>query len=302
MLNFKPKLKRKNFNLQKEEGFTLVESLIAIALVTVGLVGAVTLITYAISTVSFVRGKLLASQFAQEGIEVVRNMRDNNWLAGKIATNNWWEGLNYGENNFIVPVFTDNPSGDWSLVPATSDNRKIYLFYNNETNEKFYGQGNLPSSSGWERKEISFERWLRLVYKGEEDKLEVISYVVWREKGRTHNFEIKDYLYNWQTGLGVCPPGYTFSQDSHIYGAPSGISYYAGGGGGEEDNGPCTGQEMVRGSENPYRSLPSQNVCVGDSSSSQEYCSKRLSSAICEPVNPCVHLEVGEFKLIVDPF
>jgi len=293
-------------------GFTLVETLIAVTIIVVGLVGAVSLITYAISTLSFVRGKLLASQFAQEGIEMVRNMRDNNWLAGKIATGNWHDGLGSEIPTLYVPALLEKPgeiptpAGDWKLAPSigVNDNNSI-VYFNNDN--KFYGQSESGTGfalGSWTRAPFNLKRWIQLYYDSDKDRVEITSYVQWQEKGRTHNFEIKDYLYNWQVGGEVCPPGYTLCS---ACGQPSGTSYYEGGidpiTGFDIKDGPCTGQEMVwlNVNESPFRSSP-QNVCIGAAvSQPYTYCSKRSSSAICEPID-CVTLPEGQAKLIVDPF
>ena len=287
MLSLRIKLKEKEFSfLKNNKGFTLVETLIAITLVTVGLLGAVTLIIYAISVTSLVRGKLIASQLAQEGVEVVRNIRDNNWLAGKIGDDNWYYGLNIGK---CVPILSDeNPAGNWELT-SFSDSKSIVYF--NE-DDLFYGQsGNGPFASGnWGVAPFNLKRWLDITYVN--NRLEVVSHIDWSEKGKTHSFEIKDYLYNWQKGAGICPPGYTNKQANS-----SGISYYAG----SEDDA-CTGQEMVSVLfPIPFRSSfqgISQEVCVSETSSSQTYCSSRLSSVICDEIIGCGTADV---YLVVDP-
>lgn len=283
-------------------GFTLVETLIAVTIIIVGLVGAVSLITYAISTSSFVRGKLISSQLAQEGVEVVRNMRDNNWMAGKTATDNWHYGLDSGT---YVPVLSEKPgeiptpAGKWKLA-IFSDNKSI-VYFNND--DKFYGQSESETGfvlGNWARASFNLKRWIQLFYDSGKDRVEITSYVQWQERGRRHNFEIKDYLYNWQVGVGVCPLGYSLYQG---YGKPDGVSYYAGGyaGGVDIGDGPCTGQEMVLSGENPFRPF-SQNVCVGDSTQAYTYCSKRSSSAICEALDPCGSAGGNDINLITDPF
>jgi type II secretory pathway pseudopilin PulG len=73
----------------KSGGFTLLEVIVAISLITVGMIGISSLITQTISSARFSFQKLTAAYLAQEGIEIVRNIRDKNWLEG--AT--WNQGL-----------------------------------------------------------------------------------------------------------------------------------------------------------------------------------------------------------------
>ncbi|OGD36432.1 hypothetical protein A2850_02050 [Candidatus Azambacteria bacterium RIFCSPHIGHO2_01_FULL_51_74] len=59
-----------------------MESLIAIAVFTVGISTAMTVISTSLSVGTRTRDKIVASYLAQEGIEVVRSIRDNNWIDG----------------------------------------------------------------------------------------------------------------------------------------------------------------------------------------------------------------------------
>ena len=63
------------------QGFTIIEVLFAIFVLTVGAVGAFALTSQVISTSSAPSSQLVASYLAQEGIEVIRNIRDSNLLA-----------------------------------------------------------------------------------------------------------------------------------------------------------------------------------------------------------------------------
>ena len=76
-----------------KNSFTLIETLVAISLLTVGTVGAFTLIQKTIAFTSVVSSQLQASYLSQEGIEIVRNIRDTNYLKGE----NWNEGLPQGD-------------------------------------------------------------------------------------------------------------------------------------------------------------------------------------------------------------
>lgn len=74
---------------RKQRGFTLLESIVAIAVFTVGVSTAVFVITQAINVGSRTRDRIIATHLAAEGIEVVRNIRDRNWLAAR----SWTDGI-----------------------------------------------------------------------------------------------------------------------------------------------------------------------------------------------------------------
>jgi Tfp pilus assembly protein PilV len=66
----------------KSNGFTLVEALVSLTLLTVALVPAFYQATQAVSLSLTVRNSMTASNLAVEGVEVVRAVRDANWFAG----------------------------------------------------------------------------------------------------------------------------------------------------------------------------------------------------------------------------
>ncbi|MBI5912825.1 type II secretion system protein [Candidatus Azambacteria bacterium] len=81
------KSKVKSQKLQR--GFTLLESMVAIAIFTVGISTAVFVITQSINVGTRTKNKIIAANLTQEGIEAVRNIRDRNWFAGRT----WTDGI-----------------------------------------------------------------------------------------------------------------------------------------------------------------------------------------------------------------
>src|SRR3990167_10563893 len=64
-------------DLRSKRGFTLVETLVAISIFTVSILGLLSVLSGGISDTSYAKKKIIASYLAQEGIEYIRNMRDN---------------------------------------------------------------------------------------------------------------------------------------------------------------------------------------------------------------------------------
>ena len=62
------------------KGFTLVETLVAITLLTVAIIAPMSLATKSLSAAYYARDQVIASNLAQEAIEAVRNRRDGNIL------------------------------------------------------------------------------------------------------------------------------------------------------------------------------------------------------------------------------
>ena len=62
------------------KGFSLIETIIALFVLTLGVVGAFVVISQTIRISPSVRQEIVAANLAQEGIEIIRNIRDNTLL------------------------------------------------------------------------------------------------------------------------------------------------------------------------------------------------------------------------------
>ncbi|MEA3464156.1 MAG: prepilin-type N-terminal cleavage/methylation domain-containing protein [Patescibacteria group bacterium] len=66
---------------KKQPGFSIIEVIAVIFIIAVGLTGILSLIVQNIQAQYINKNALIASQLAQEGLELIRNVRDENWLA-----------------------------------------------------------------------------------------------------------------------------------------------------------------------------------------------------------------------------
>lgn len=66
----------KNLYKQKNKGFTLVETLMAISIFVFAVLGLSIISAGSVSNINFVRNRLVAQYLAEEGIELTRNIRD----------------------------------------------------------------------------------------------------------------------------------------------------------------------------------------------------------------------------------
>lgn len=71
-------------------GFTLVETMVAITVLAIALVGPFTAVEHALKASYVARDELTASALAQEGMEYIRSIRDNNYLNGRAS---WMSGI-----------------------------------------------------------------------------------------------------------------------------------------------------------------------------------------------------------------
>lgn len=101
---------RKGWQSHKQ-GFTLLESIVAIGVILIGIVSLLALSTTSVVSATATSDAFLASNFAREGIEVVRMVRDSNWLAYDAdSTTAWNAALNNGSDYEGIITLTDEPT------------------------------------------------------------------------------------------------------------------------------------------------------------------------------------------------
>ncbi|MDP1709397.1 MAG: hypothetical protein Q8L21_00725 [Candidatus Komeilibacteria bacterium] len=99
-----------------QTGQGLLETIISLGIITSGIIGMLSL-TVSNQTASVDSSeKLIATNLAREGIELVRNRRDSNWLPRQV----WDQGLENGNDYTAVPLF-DSATDIWTLDFTPND-------------------------------------------------------------------------------------------------------------------------------------------------------------------------------------
>jgi Tfp pilus assembly protein PilV len=185
---------KNNFSLQPsafsvQRGFTLMEAIVAIFVIITGIVGVMTLITFTITSAQISKDKLIAAYLAQEGIEIVRNIRDTNWLEQYTNPNPWDEGLSVAECSGTCDEAINGCRVDYTYSEQPDPSLPAYTgqYLNID------GNGYYSYLAGTQTK---FKR--KIVITPGVDILEVCSRVEWEEKGRIHQVTVKEILYNWK--------------------------------------------------------------------------------------------------------
>ena len=145
-----------------QKGFSLMEIIISIAIITIGLVAIISLFTSNIKSEIRSRDKLIAVYLANESIEIVRQQRDNNWFKGI----NWMSGIPTGD--VIVGLNDENDiRTGWEIVASNASRNKIYLSEDNDLSHSTFGsyvQLEDPVPVSW--KETKFTRYLTITLGG----------------------------------------------------------------------------------------------------------------------------------------
>lgn len=179
-------------------GFTLLETVVAVILIVFALAGPFTLATRGIFAAKFAKNKLIALNLAQEGIEIIRTFRDNNFLTNQAS---WDAGIKdfYGQDT-QADVFCPEPCTALAAQQAPNYHYQTCgascppLKTDPTTGLYSYGSG----------QDSIFTRTIRVetgVFDAQVpsgDQLKVISIVAWSESGIPHQVRLEEVLYRWQ--------------------------------------------------------------------------------------------------------
>ncbi|MFA5991430.1 MAG: hypothetical protein WC794_04255 [Candidatus Doudnabacteria bacterium] len=205
-------MKNKKINKISSAGQTLIETLAALFILVMGVTAATGLAIYSFSASTSITKQIIATGLAREGIEVVKNMRDTNWLkqspidtncynyASSTAFNascykSWLNatgGYNIG-NPPVTPVrlgingtFANNASAVWVSTRANSNwglNFNSGAAMANSSFTGFYSSANVANgSSGFYRQIVLTENNTGNYSQAEFHRLVVESRVWWTDK------------------------------------------------------------------------------------------------------------------------
>lgn len=156
------------------QGQTVIEVLVSLFIITVGIVGTLMLANYSIQAGTQSRERVQASVLAQESIEVVKNIRDTNWI--KMA--NGVTGVTWNSNLPVGPV----------VDAAYSNSFPINTI------------GHLNGLTGANGALTNFARTTIIdeVNPANPDKKQVTCIVSWTDSRGLHKVTAIDYITNWQ--------------------------------------------------------------------------------------------------------
>jgi type II secretory pathway pseudopilin PulG len=169
----------------QEKSFTLLEAIVAIFVITTGVIGVYSLIIQTLSASNSSKEKLIAAYLAQEGIEIVRNIRDTNWVAKQTdPTRNWDTGLE------IIGIYE-----------ADYQSPKLYLYSDNHYLDHYLdiGVSGYYYYSSFPSVQTKFQRKITISAKddtngdGVLDRMTVRVKVSWG----TNTVKVQEYLYSW---------------------------------------------------------------------------------------------------------
>lgn len=157
-------------------GFTIVEVLTVLFIVSLGLVGILALIVQNIQSQNYNKSNLIAYQLAQEGIELIRKVRDTNWR----------QELSYNDNLAAGEYYMDYQD----TVPHMHDSANLEELRLRKNSLNFYVNNLLVATT------TPFSR-LITIETIDDNSSRVNALITWTERNRNYSYDLETILYNW---------------------------------------------------------------------------------------------------------
>ena len=156
--------------------FSLIELLVSMAIIGIGLLGISSLAAQNIRVQYFNRNSLISAQLAQEGLELARNLRDNDWKSSSpITSSSSLEGL-YNDLFTIDYLGHINTYSVPQSVPLLNIDSDGFYSYN-------------PGAP------TPFKRYI--TSQCQDDYCLLSCVVTWQAEGQSGSYEVNSYLYAW---------------------------------------------------------------------------------------------------------
>lgn len=166
--------------INKKPAFTLVEVITVLLVISLGMVGTLSLISQNIRSQSVNEKTMVAYQLAQEGVELIRNHRDTN----RNYNDGWRTGME--ADGVYTMDYTDlEPS-----ILVTQSQGDLYF-----DSSGMYRHGLMNDSKTGFRRTIS----IKSAPAAENlDYITVTANVSWNDHGKPYVYSLESQLYDWR--------------------------------------------------------------------------------------------------------
>jgi prepilin-type N-terminal cleavage/methylation domain-containing protein len=187
------------FNSKKSKGFTVIELMISIFILSIAIIGAFNAFTTMDILTSSSTDRFTAAYLAQEAVEVVKNIRDTNWLRMESDSSVAW-------STGLSDINTDCTAGcelDYKTFGVTGS-----LLYPWTERYLYIDSNGFYVYESTDNKITKFKRKVTITpiesSEGVYDILKVVVQVYWDEKANMlhpdkseDSIIVEEYLYNW---------------------------------------------------------------------------------------------------------
>ena len=168
-----------------KKGFTIIESLVAITVLVLAVTGSMTAVQTGISSYIYSKNQIIAFYLAQEAVEQIKNIRDENRLAGA----HWLNGLAVSSSDPCYFGHACTVSPVESTIPTRCNAPGSCPVLRQNSSTKFYGYNGSWSST-------VFRREIQLTSIAENEVAITVT-VNWSKGIITRQFKAQENILNW---------------------------------------------------------------------------------------------------------
>jgi Tfp pilus assembly protein PilV len=148
---------------------------VVLFVVSLGLIGVLSLIIQNIQGQNLNKNNIVAYQLAQEGVELVRKVRDTNWNTGAVAWNyNLAVGTYYMDYADELP----HPLSDLTQGILYKDNEGLYVHESGAS-------------------QSTFNRII-IITSNNSHSMSVLARVTWMDHNKNYTYDLETALFNWR--------------------------------------------------------------------------------------------------------
>lgn len=158
-------------------GFSIAEIVVVLFVISLGMIGVMSLSARNIKAQNINKNRIIAHQLTQEGLEIIRNVRDLNWK----NSYDYNAGLSNGNYRVDYSGYLQyTTAGIASAGLQIKDDGTYAGFYVHDNNE--------PDSI--------FSR-LVTISTNDAYSIKVVCLVQWVDRGQTYQYSAEEILYDW---------------------------------------------------------------------------------------------------------
>jgi len=170
------------------KGFTILETMVAALLLSMVVAVMVVATASGFSNVNSLKNTLTATYLSQEGIELVRKVRDDQVINYEDSATRWVEFLGY-----VDKCLTANGCNIWynpNVTDVQVSNYAANSFLRYDTGYGYYGY--ITGDRTTFKRQVIIQ-----VLSATDQEVLVTSTVTWKQGGSDKMFETKEVMFNW---------------------------------------------------------------------------------------------------------